>query len=233
MGHDPLCPAVKFHWLPQQDSLCNIRSFKLSQLFDSHWKMKSMHRSEKLLNLIHPGLLPKTWIWKIIFSLEFVFHFVFFPFKSTATIKDSDLFSPVYKNKPLIMLNLSIFDHDHVISLGIFFWVMWSLIVFDYLLKMFTNRINRAFNAKKKKKKVQKGYYSVDFIAIGVFEWQVKLSYPLNDRIISTDIKYFLKYIATEEKMSKSIRHPSYELLNAISLPANRWQAAIVDGRSL
>lgn len=100
MGHDPLCPVVKFHWLPQQDSLCNIRPFKLSHLFDRHWKMKSMHRSEKLLKLIHPGLLPQAWISKMVFSLEFVFHFVCFPFKSTAAIKESDFFSSVYENKP-------------------------------------------------------------------------------------------------------------------------------------
>lgn len=108
MGHGPLFLVVKFHWRAQQVTLCYTRSFKLSQLFESHQKMKSMHTSEKLLKLIHPGLSPQAWIWKMVFSLEFSFHFVCFPFKSTATIKESDFFSSAYENKPFNMLNLCI-----------------------------------------------------------------------------------------------------------------------------
>lgn len=49
-------PRVKFNLLSQQDSFCINRLFKFSQLFDSHWKIWSMPRSEKLLKyniLVH------------------------------------------------------------------------------------------------------------------------------------------------------------------------------------
>ena len=113
MGRGPLRPVVKFHWMPQQDSFCNIRLIKLSQLFYGHWKMKSMHKSEKLLKFIYPDLLPQAWFWKIVFSLEFVFHFVCFPFKSNAIIKELEFFYWVYDNKPFSVSNLCVFDHDH------------------------------------------------------------------------------------------------------------------------
>lgn len=135
-------------------SLCNIRPFKLSQLFEIHWKMKSMHRSEKLLKLIQLGLLPEAWIWKTVFFTGICFSFCLLSIWSYCyKKKEPDFLSSVYENRLFIMSNLCTFDHDHGMSLGLFFWVMWSLNAFDYEMKMFAvNRINSAFDVKKKKK---------------------------------------------------------------------------------
>lgn len=62
MGCGWLCPIVKFRFLSQQDSFCIITLLKFShlKLFDSHWQMWSLHRSEKILKLIYPGSFPQA-----------------------------------------------------------------------------------------------------------------------------------------------------------------------------
>lgn len=131
MGCGWLYPIVKSHLVSQKGSFCIIKLFKFSQLFDSHWKMWSMHGSEKWLKFIYPGSLPQAWIWKPLFSLEFVSCLVCFLFKSTANLKKNKLFSSFYENKPFVVLNICIFELDHSVSLGLFRF-MWSLIMFNY-----------------------------------------------------------------------------------------------------